>query len=78
MDDNNPVFAIFCNDLSGGVNILQDRDVRQGEAQGEHPHPFFREYRSDDDYRRKKKRAITVADHLTQIRRQRIHPFSTA
>ena len=61
--------------LKAPVNIVQDHDVGQGEAQGEHCHSFFREYRSDDDHRRKKRRVITVAD-LTQIRRPRIHPFS--
>ena len=52
--------------LKAPVNILQDRDVGQGEAQGEQCHSFFREYRSDDDYRGKKRRVITVAG-LAQI-----------
>ena len=37
--------------LKAPVNILQSRDVGQGEAQGEHYHSFFGEYWSDDDYR---------------------------
>ena len=49
--------------LKAPVNILQDRDVEQGEAQGEHCDSFFREYRSEDNYRG---RVITVAG-LIQI-----------
>ena len=36
---------------------------------------FFRDYWSDDHYRRQKRRVITVAD-LTQIRSRRIHALA--
>ena len=52
--------------LKAPVNILQDRNVGWGEAQGERCHSFFREYRYDDDYKGKKRHVITVAG-LTQI-----------
>ena len=52
--------------LKAPVNILQNRDVGQREAQGEHYHSFFAEHQSNDDYRRKNRRVIIVAD-LTKI-----------
>jgi hypothetical protein len=73
-----PLFlSDFQEPLKAPVNIVQDRDVGQGEAQGEHRLSFFRKYRSHDDYRREKRCVITVPD-LTRIRRPRIHPTSTA
>jgi len=58
-------------------SFQEDRDGGQGGERGEHCHHLFREYRSDDDYRRKERCVITIAD-LTQTRKPRIHPFSTA
>ena len=57
---------LFLSDVQepskASVNILQNRDVGQGEAEGEHYHSFFSEYQSDDDYRRKNRSVIIVAD----------------
>ena len=61
-----PLFLSDVQETLTLVNNLHDRHVGQEEAQGEHCHSLFREYRSDDDYRGENRHVITVAG-LTQI-----------